>query len=300
MEHHIKNDPDRGHGRWHELPFFLVSWELPAICGIPHPLNCLRACFSSPETLTLFIVFSLLTVAGLPVNLLCETVLGSRRGYIWSWSLEMFIWWRQRIVVLNFLHTCNANALYVTKFPIFTNCFWTTRKNRKFENIKFRVLSLRVVHCLAQAYLKTGKSSTLCLHFGPIFDSYVKKIDPYFNRATSTAHQQENSSFHWYRAGYNQALMGWVINGCGNEVILYQPITIIGSYLINVHMELSRPHTIAPTPSFQSQTERNTPEEMEQNTPEETEVLVREFCPTWNHLGVSWETRVALKELIYT
>ena len=53
------------------------------------------------------------------------------------------------------------------------------------------------------------------------------------------------------------------IGGCGNEVILYQPITMIRPYLINVHTELSNCSAMEQTTNVQSQTEWFSPEEME-------------------------------------
>ena len=59
------------------------------------------------------------------------------------------------------------------------------------------------------------------------------------------------------------------IGGCGNEVILYQPITMIRPYLINVHTELSNCSTVEQTTKSRSLTEWF--------TLEETEVLVHEI-----------------------
>ena len=64
----------------------------------------------------------------------------------------------------------------------------------------------------------------------------------------------------------------WIMTG--NDIIISQPIALIGPYLnVNVHTELyNRTH-------FQWRTERFTPEEME--------VLVQKVCPTQNRLEVS-------------
>lgn len=112
---------------------------------------------------------------------------------------------------------------------------------------EFRHLPSQDPNVIGQWAPRTG-----CVHRQPYSENrqaYSENRPPY----------SENIPLTPSRYRY-QAEMDWVISGCGTEVSLYQPITMIPPYLINIHTELSACSTIEQTTNFQSRTERFTPD----------------------------------------